>query len=194
MLLSRFGERPDTVDQRRGWLAAPLELAPDDALRRFAALTGLHALALEVGDRDAADGCFRALGDIATSIRLPTLQAGLLSARFLEAVLDGDLDGSESLAQEVLEQSTAMGAPDALAVWGVRFLGIRNLQGRSGETVELIRNAIADGAPDDPTVANYRVALAFALAASGATDRHASHLPRSPQTSTSSAAISPGRR
>ncbi len=82
-------------------------------------------------------------------------------ARFVDtslALLHGDTDEAEQLANAALEVGTAGGQPDAFAFYGVQLMSTRREQGRIGELVSLI----ADVAEQTPSIPVFRAALATA--------------------------------
>ena len=74
------------------------------------------------------------------------------------ALLHGDTDVAEQLATAGLEVGTAGGQLDALAFYGVQLMKTRDEQGRLGQLVSLV----ADAVERNPTIPTFRAALAAA--------------------------------
>ena len=74
------------------------------------------------------------------------------------ALLHGDTEEAELLATAALEVGSASGQPDAFAYYGVQLVQIREEQGRMGELVALI----ADAVEQNPAIPTFRGLLAMA--------------------------------
>jgi hypothetical protein len=74
------------------------------------------------------------------------------------ALLTGDPDRAEGLANDALQVGTDSGQPDAFAFYGTQLLGARLEQGRLGELTSLI----AQLASDNPRITAYHAALCLA--------------------------------
>jgi len=74
------------------------------------------------------------------------------------ALLHGDTEEAEQLATGALEVATASGQPDALAFYGVQLMSTRDQQGRFGELVSLV----ADAVEQNPSLPVFRAVLAAA--------------------------------
>ena len=74
------------------------------------------------------------------------------------ALLHGDTEEAEQLATAALEVGTASGQPDAFAFYGTQLMTTRDEQGRMGELVSLI----ADAVEQNPSIPTYRAVLAAA--------------------------------
>jgi class 3 adenylate cyclase/tetratricopeptide (TPR) repeat protein len=85
----------------------------------------------------------------------------LWDARYFEAsdaMVHGDPERAERLASEALEIGTAGGQPDALAYFGVQLVVVRLMQGRAGELVQLI----ADAVEQNPAIPSFKGLLSAA--------------------------------
>ena len=72
------------------------------------------------------------------------------------ALLVGDLGRAEQVAGDVAEIGAASGQPDAFMIYGAGFLGVRWLQGRAEEVVELVEQT----AEANPGISGFGAALA----------------------------------
>jgi len=74
------------------------------------------------------------------------------------AIMAGDPERAEQLATTAFEMGTETGQPDALAIYGSQLMYVRHQQGRLGELVTLIEQAVAD----NPGIPAFRPVLASA--------------------------------
>ena len=172
----RLGDRATFVDvvcRCCTALAAPATLATElaDLAEAFAAASDLDdpagmlpagnvgcALAVRAGQFDLARERLVIVRAMAEKLGQPFL---LWVANYSEAsfaLLHGDTKEAERLATAALEVGTAGGQPDAFAFYGVQLMGTRAEQGRMGELVSLI----ADAVEQNPSIPAYRAALAAA--------------------------------
>jgi class 3 adenylate cyclase len=93
---------------------------------------------------------------IADKVRQPMLVWTALFSEAAQALLTGDAGRSEQLATEAFEVGSAAGQPDAFSNYGTQLIGIRAIQGTTGELVELV----ADVAARHPDVPTFRSVLA----------------------------------
>jgi tetratricopeptide (TPR) repeat protein len=74
------------------------------------------------------------------------------------AIMAGDPERAEKLATAAFEMGTDSGQPDALAIYGSQLMYIRHQQGRLGELVPLISQAVTE----NPGLPAFRPVLAAA--------------------------------
>jgi len=74
------------------------------------------------------------------------------------AIMAGDPDRAEQLAAAAFEMGTETGQPDAFAIYGSQLMYVRLQQGRLGEMVSLIEQAVAE----NPGIPAFRPILASA--------------------------------
>jgi class 3 adenylate cyclase len=102
------------------------------------------------GEFQLATECLATMKMIAEKLRQPML---VWTAKFSEAgqaLLRGDPVRSEQLATEAFEVGSASGQPDAFSNFGTQLMGIRAIQGRTGELVQLVEDLVKRH-PDVPT-------------------------------------------
>ena len=128
------------------------------------------AACLESGDAEKAEEAFQAICRLADELREPYVlwAAGLQRAR--RALMAGELDEGEALAQEAL----AMGheTPNAAQGFGVQLLTIRWSQGRLGE----LAPAVEGFAARYPRIFAWQCAKSWVLAEAGRLDEAAALL------------------
>lgn len=61
-----------------------------------------------------------------------------------QAMLHGDLAEAEQLAETALEIGIATGQPDAVTFYGIQLMEVRYMQGRYGELLSLVTDAVRD--------------------------------------------------
>jgi len=74
------------------------------------------------------------------------------------AIMAGDPERAEKLATAAFEMGTDSGQPDALAIYGSQLMYVRHQQGRLGELVPLINQAVTE----NPGLPGFRPVLAAA--------------------------------
>lgn len=159
--------RPDNTAER---LALSEEMlgwtGPTQLRTRFSILLFRHNVALELGDRDLVDACWRELQAIDDEAGTPytTWQCGYMSALWL--TVDGDLDAAEQAAGEAFEHGARIGATAAAGSYGLQLMGIRLQQGRLDEMVDLI----AESATQNEMVPGWDSALALVCGEAGRRD------------------------
>src|SRR5262249_6817779 len=118
------------------------------------------------GQFDLAARCLETMKSHADRVRQPMLAWTTLFSDAAQAILHGDADRAEELATDALDLGTSSGQPDAFANYGTQLMGVRLIQGRAGELVDLVRD-IADRHPSVPT---YRSVLGACLLDAGDVD------------------------
>jgi class 3 adenylate cyclase/tetratricopeptide (TPR) repeat protein len=122
--------------------------------------------ALESGDVEELDRCWAIAWEYGTKARNPFLRWNLSAHRVFRAVMRGQLEQAERMAEECLEVANAAGEPDGRTVLGDQMLMIRDAQGRVAEVEPRIRR----GVERYPHVGGMRGALAFVLSETGEFD------------------------
>lgn len=165
-LSSQTIEVPATLELRRARLDEAAVLAADDpATVRFA--MGIHSTrantALQQGDGRAARAFLDEAFDIAPRYPDAGTNWTVAFATAWLAIIDGDLGAAERAAEVALDVGLEAGQPDALGTFGAQLVNIRLHQGRFGEVVPLIEQAIVDL----PAIGAYQAGLALACAHQG---------------------------
>ncbi len=112
--------------------------------------------ATRAGQFELATANLATMRALADKVRQPMLVWTALFSEAAQALLHGDADDSERLATEAFEVGSAAGQPDAFSNFGTQLMGIRAIQGRTGELVELV----ADLVTRHPEVPTFRSVLA----------------------------------
>jgi len=105
--------------------------------------------ATRAGDFALADRCLQTMDALSEKLRQPMFVWTTLFSEAAQAMLHGDAGRSEELAGRAFEIGSASGQPDAFANYGTQLMGIRQIQGRTGELVDLVAGMAAQH-PDVP--------------------------------------------
>jgi eukaryotic-like serine/threonine-protein kinase len=97
---------------------------------------------LELGDTLAFDRELEIYATKATELRMPQHTWQLSGVRAVRAMLDGEIDLAEELAQRSLQEGLRAEQPLATQFYGVQMNQIRGLQGRSAELIDPIRELV----------------------------------------------------
>jgi DNA-binding SARP family transcriptional activator len=177
----RLGDRATLLDVVRGcsaalWVPSTLatELADhaeeiatardlDDPVGLLRAASSGYALATRAGQFVVAEERLAIARAMAKKLGQPSLLWVATYYDASHALLRGDTEEAEKLATAALEMGTASGQPDASAFYGAQIMRTRLQQGRFGELVSLI----ADAVNENPSIPSYRAGLAVALLESG---------------------------
>jgi class 3 adenylate cyclase/tetratricopeptide (TPR) repeat protein len=114
--------------------------------------------AMQAGDFALATRCLDGLRVLSNRLRQPTLMWMTAFKEAGVAIMAGDPEQAEQLATAAFEMSTDSGQPDALAIYGSQLMYIRHQQGRLGELVSLIEQAVGE----NPGLPAFRPLLALA--------------------------------
>jgi class 3 adenylate cyclase len=149
---------PDTLEMRRSLVKELVELAKvvrDPALDIWAAALETN-VSVESGEFDRAEEAGLRCSSLADDLGQPTLRwfNGVSAAGM--ALLHGDLQRAEELAESALQLGLACGQADAPMVWGAQHFSIRSYQGRADEVVELLEQ----GVEANPRIPAFRAGLA----------------------------------
>ena len=134
-------------------IAAATDL--DDPYALIAAANTAYSLAVRAGQFELAAERLALLRDATERIGHPSFLWLDRNAAAGAALIQGDTEKAEQLVAAAFELGTASGQPDAFAYYGVQLIGTRDQQGRLGEIVSLVANAVAQ----HPSVPAYRAAL-----------------------------------
>jgi tetratricopeptide (TPR) repeat protein len=164
---------PHTIDERLSLTDEMLALSArlDDPILRFCVLSRAFNV-IEAGEVEAADERLAEMSVIAARIPQPLVRWIYLYTASGRALFAGRLDEAERLAGEALQVATDSGQPDAMAIFGAALVQIRWLQGRVGELVDLIAQAVED----NPTLPGFRILHAQGLFQAGRADEAAALL------------------
>jgi hypothetical protein len=110
--------------------------------------------AAEVGDIELMDTALAELGALSSATGMPWNVWFNLEMRVMRAVIAGDLDEAERLADRELEIGTAASVANAWPGYALQIVVIRLEQGRAGELADLAVDMVAtDGRPGTPVMA-----------------------------------------
>jgi len=114
--------------------------------------------AMQAGDFDLAARCLENLRTLSNNLRQPTLMWMTAFKEAGAAIMAGDPERAEKLATAAFEMGTDSGQPDASAIYGSQLMYVRHQQGRLGELVSLINQAVTE----NPGLPAFRPVLALA--------------------------------
>jgi tetratricopeptide (TPR) repeat protein len=100
--------------------------------------------AIQGGEFDLAERCLDNMRALSGRLRQPTLMWMTAFKDAGDALMAGDALRAEDLATAALQMGTDSGQPDAFAIYGSQLMYIRHQQGRLGELVPLIEQAVTD--------------------------------------------------
>lgn len=137
---------PETLADRHETTAEAVRVAETlgDPVAIFRSARHVLDTALETGNRALRDQAIEIQHEIATRVGQPLLIWIDTQNRSQQALLDGDPDEAERLAEEALTIGTESGQPDALTAYGGQLLVIRLHQGRTDEILELVAEFVAE--------------------------------------------------
>jgi hypothetical protein len=113
---------------------------------------------MQAGDCEVAARCLGDLRLLSNSLRQPTLMWMTAFKEAGDAIMAGDPERAEQLATRALELGTDTGQPDAFSIYGSQLMYVRHQQGRLGELVSLIDQAVTE----NPGLPAFRPVLAAA--------------------------------
>jgi class 3 adenylate cyclase/tetratricopeptide (TPR) repeat protein len=151
---------PDTLVERLENSAEHLAVVAGlrDPIARWYAAATRPQVAMEAGDLAEVDRQLENLARLTHEVRQPHLVWAQTVDAAWRAHLAGRLAEAEQLATEAYETGTAGGHVDALMYYACQLLAIRFDQGRLGELVALVEQAVAD----NPGLPAFRAILALA--------------------------------
>jgi tetratricopeptide (TPR) repeat protein len=156
---------PELSDLRLSRLREAQALAQlvGDPVTGFWATYQLALLLVERADRDGMNQAVERAGAIAMKVGHPALRWASSMARCCQALLAGDVEAAERLANESLEVGTDGGQPDAQAMYFAHLICIRLHQGRLDEVIPVLTQLV----PELPDQTGMRSTLAYAEAVAG---------------------------
>lgn len=159
---------PSTLDERLGWAREAVAAAEElkDLYPIYLATFKLRDILFEASDRDGVDELTRRMDGQVERLPPNSRWRHRQSEAWI-ALLDGDIDQAERLAEQALDIGLASGQPDAFRFFGAQFASVREAQGRSGELVALVEDALRE----TPGLAVFRAVLAHACAEAGDLER-----------------------
>jgi len=159
-LLNNPLQTPSALDERMADTTEALALAEalGDPEVLYHAGSNIQVNAMQAGEFEFATRCLDNLRTLSNRLRQPTLMWMTAFKDTGVAIVAGDSERAEQLATTAFEMGTDTGQPDALAIYGSQLMYVRHQQGRLGELVSLIEQAVAD----NPGIPAFRPILASA--------------------------------
>ena len=162
---------PTGPEATRERLAIALELLelgessdnPEASLRAHAFLLNGY---LEIGDVESADRELASYARLAEQLRMPEHSWHVSALQATRALIDGDLERAERLAQEARRAGDRAEQPIAQQYYGIQMTQIRTLQGRAAELLPAVRD-LAERFPGIPA---WRTGVISLAARSGDAD------------------------
>ncbi len=141
----QLGFVPELADDFRARIAEAIELTAlvNDPVMRFLAHKTRAALSVEHGHIDGVDEDLAIAHQIAEELGQPRLEWLVSCNQAWRVFLAGDVDRAESLTDEALATGMASGEPDAMLAYAVNLFMVRHHQGRAGELLPLMQEALA---------------------------------------------------
>ena len=118
---------------------------------------------LERGDVPALDRELEAYVTLSDQLRMPHHQWHAPAFRAMRAMLDGDLEGSERLAEQARDAGERAEQPLAAQFYGIQLISLRRLQGRAEELLPSVRRLVEQF----PAIPAWRTARASLAATAG---------------------------
>ncbi len=130
----------------------------DDPLARWYASATRPQTCMEAGDIVEVDRHLEILWQLTQELGQPHLRWAATINRAWRALLAGRLAEAEKLATEAYQAGDASGEGDALAYYAAQLLAIRFDQGRLGELIPVLEQAVAE----NPGIPGFKACLALA--------------------------------
>jgi class 3 adenylate cyclase/tetratricopeptide (TPR) repeat protein len=145
-LLNNPLQIPSTLDERMADSGEAIALAEvlGDPEVLYHACSQSQINAIQGGEFDLAERCLDNMRALSGRLRQPTLMWMTAFKDAGDALMAGDALRAEDLATAALQMGTDSGQPDAFAIYGSQLMYIRHQQGRLGELVPLIEQAVTD--------------------------------------------------
>jgi tetratricopeptide (TPR) repeat protein len=137
----------------------------DPFLLYFAAHYACNA-AVSTGDIDEADRCLAIMRSTADQLDQPSIHWLFTFALGGRAIVAGETDRAEQLANEALTIGTEGGEADALILFGAQFLAVNVQRGSMSSVIPFIEQVVADR----PGLPMFTATLATAYADAGRID------------------------
>ncbi len=133
---------------------ARAERVGDPVLLFFAVFWRAY-VASQASDIDELDRCLDIMASLAERLDQPMLTWSDTAYRSARALIAGDTDRAEELANDALKIGTDGGQPDASIFFGTHLIGVNQRRGTLGELASLLEQMAADA----PTVAGALTAV-----------------------------------
>jgi len=159
-LLNNPLDIPGALNERMSDAAEALALAEafGDPEILYHAESQSQVNAMQAGDFESAASHLDNLRTLSERLRQPTLMWMTAFKETGMAVMAGEPDQAEQLATAAFQLGTDSGQPDAFTIYGSQLAYIRHQQGRLGEMVSLIDQAVVE----NPGLPAFRPVLAAA--------------------------------
>ena len=108
------------------------------------AASGRRLIAASAGDIDEMDRCFDLKAQLVERLDLPFLRWVHTLQASTRALVDGDPDLGEQLAQRALQLGGEAGQPDVGTVYGTQLIMVQLVRGTLGGLVPLIEQVVAE--------------------------------------------------
>lgn len=164
-LLNNPLQVPSALHERIADTAEALSLAEaqGDPEALYHAASNCQLTAVQAGDFELAASCLQLLRMLSNRLRQPIWMWMTAFKEAGDAIVAGDPERAEQLARVAFEMGTDTGQPDALAIYGSQLMYVRHQQGRLGELVSLVEEAVAQ----NPGIPAFRPILASAHVEAG---------------------------
>jgi hypothetical protein len=165
---------PATLVLRLEWvrLACDLADALGDPVRRYWAHTQGLVTAIEDADGSALEAHYEVLAQEASRAPHAAIRWNFAFQQVTRALVLGELDEAERLAERALALGNETAQPDPLSIYAGELTSIRFHQGRLAELIPLLEQVVTEM----PGLPVYRAVLAQAHAHGGDDDRAAAML------------------
>jgi eukaryotic-like serine/threonine-protein kinase len=159
---------PDATRERLEIAREMLELGESCGDRESVLLAHAFLLTgfLELGDTEAVDRELESYAHLAEELRMPEHSWQTIALRAMRALLDGDIERAEELAEKSRRAGERAEQPIATQFYGIQLTWIRSLQGRSAELLPTVR----DLAKRFPGIPAWRTGVISLAARAGETE------------------------
>jgi hypothetical protein len=159
-LLDNPLQLPSALEERRADVSEAVEIAESigDPEMLYHALSQCQVNAVQAADFATATKCMNRLRSLSDRLRQPTLTWMTLFKEAGMALMAGEPERAEEAAGAAVAVGTDSGQPDAFTVFGSQVMFARMEQGRLGELVGLVDQAVTD----NPGLPAFRAILAVA--------------------------------
>ena len=167
-LLREVVRHPTDIEDRLEDTAVVLEVAESlsDPATLFWSIGHRMRTTMEAGRVSEASELFARMVTLAEELSHPVMRWMVSYGKVQWALLRGETEAGEQMAEEALHLGLALGQPDAFIFYSGQLTHARWQQGRMADIVDLIE----EGARNSPGIPAYRAALARALGQAGRTE------------------------
>ncbi len=151
---------PSTLDERLADAAEARGLAEKlgDPEALYLTASSSQVNAMQAGDFELATTCLDTMRALSARLRRPTLVWMTAFKEAGAALMAGDAQRAEQIASSAFQIGRDSGQPDAFTIYGSQLMYARSQQGRLGELVSLIDQAVTE----NPGIPAFRPVLASA--------------------------------